>query len=206
MGANAYPIIRDLLARAPFSGAVVEIGAAPRGGSTAFFAEVCAAHGVSFWSIDIDPKVVAAVRAEHGELVHAVCDAGERFLTEALRPPGPVIGPSPPIGFLYLDNFDWLWAPELLADPAYFYHAQIRRYRELGLELSNLHSQVAHLRQALAFVPHAAARAWVLFDDTWVEADGTYRGKGGAAVPALIAAGFMPRFLAAREAVLLGRE
>jgi hypothetical protein len=93
-----------------------------------------------------------------------------------------------PIKFLYLDNFDWDWHPD---NSETFVRDQQERYTELGLQMTNVNSQAAHLQQMIYALPHMAKNCLVVCDDTWYNKWwGHYSGKSGAVVPFLLANGF----------------
>ena len=56
--------------------------------------------------------------------------------------------------------------------------------------MNNINSQLAHLRQSMKLLPKLEDSCAILFDDTWRYWDGCYDGKGGVAVPFLLAHGF----------------
>jgi hypothetical protein len=196
MGAKAYRIIETL--RPHLAGNVVEIGAEGGEGSTRFLADFCHQTGLPFYSVDFEQG--AFERAKNIPHVRAVMMRGETFLEEMLLRKGG------PICFAYLDNFDWVWNMQELNDPQSFYHSLIHTYRHYGLNMNNLNSQITHLRQAMLLEKLAASSSYVLLDDTWAQPDGTFCGKGGAAVPYLMACGFQPRPAdISGPAILLGR-
>jgi hypothetical protein len=69
---------------------------------------------------------------------------------------------------------------------------QIQEYREkYNVEMTNLMSQSAHVHQAVLIESRTAENSIVCIDDTWFDQGwDTYQGKGGAAVPYLIARGY----------------
>jgi hypothetical protein len=183
MGANAHMVIEQCLEGTDLAGlSVVEIGSRHQDkgpGSTNQFHDYCARRGAEFWTVDSDPVVASGCRAV---TPNAVCARGEDFLATF---------PGKPIVFAYLDNFDWTYAgvervPKVIR--------QAEHYRTVHMiERTNTNSQAAHLAQARALVPLLHTTAFVLFDDTWVTADGGHDGKGGTAVPFLLENGFRTR-------------
>lgn len=67
---------------------------------------------------------------------------------------------------------------------------QIARYQEFGLVMNNANSQQAHLDQAKLIAEVAADRCVIHFDDTRTWDAKTFDGKGGTAVPWLLAQGW----------------
>ena len=173
MGARAYTILERYIERLT-NGVAVEIGTERQEGSTTFLASLCEAHGLQFFSVDVDPGEHELARRRLGE--RAVCAKGEDFL--------PTLDTN--VCFAYLDNFDWMWEPHAEAE----YENYIARYKTFGLEMNNLNSQRSHLAQAVAVCGKRAAHCLIIIDDTWRRADGTFDGKGGAAVPYLLNTGF----------------
>ena len=113
-----------------------------------------------------------------------------------------------PIGFLYLDNFDWDHHPDQTEQ---FVLDQQKRYAELGFTMNNVNCQAAHLMQMTLALPHMAKKCIVACDDTpfnkwW----GVFTGKCGAVVPFLLGNGFKVLHLDLNEngentGVILGR-
>jgi hypothetical protein len=158
----------------------IEIGTEHVGrgsGSTRFFHSYCAKRNMTFYTVDVDKKVT-----EYGKTVtpNAINAKGEDFL--ANFPQGNNVA------FVYLDNFDWTFAgnesiPKVIR--------QAEHYRnELGFERTNASSQVAHLKQAQELHIRMHQPGFILFDDTWINSDGTCDGKGGLAIPFLVKNGF----------------
>ena len=108
---------------------------------------------------------------------------GESFLADIF----PSIGGN--IRFAYLDNYDWDWG---IAEGDYRseYAAISDEYRLRGVEINNAESQAVHLAQSILINSFTADGCGVLFDDTWALPDGAYSGKGGSAVPWLLANGW----------------
>jgi hypothetical protein len=162
------------------TGKFVEIGTSRNGddGSTATIAEWAKRYKKRLWTIDIDPDNCEFVK--NLGLDNAVVRncSGEEFL----------IGNLDPISFLYLDNFDWDWHPDRTEQ---FVLDQQKRYRDFGLEMNNLNSQRAHLKQAEYALPNLEEQCLVVLDDTWYNKWwGHFSGKGGAVVPFLLNHGF----------------
>jgi len=195
MGAAKFTLIDECLAN--ITGvSVIEIGTEHQGrgeGSTRYLDAFCKARGIDFYTCDLDPVVVTWGKTL---TTNAVCAKGEDFLT---------LFTGKPIAFAYLDNFDWC-SPGVENVPKVL--AQAARYRDVhGIERTNVNSQLAHLKQAQALLPKLHTTAFVLFDDTHPGADGTYEGKGGTAIPFLLANGLrlLEQGDAAHPYVLVGR-
>jgi hypothetical protein len=166
-----------------YMGQFVEIGTSRNGddGSTPTIAAWAAEHGKTLWTIDMDPVNCEFVRGLNIANVEIVNDRGEEWLS---RFPGHMTT----ISVLYLDNFDWDWHPE---QTEAFVAEQQQRYLELGVEMTNVNSQVAHISQMVTAMPVMAKQSIVICDDTWYNKDwGHYSGKSGAVVPYLIGQGY----------------
>ena len=69
---------------------------------------------------------------------------------------------------------------------------QIKEYRDkYNVEMTNVYSQAAHVHQAVLIETKTADNSIICIDDTWFHSTwDTYQGKGGAAVPYLLAKGY----------------
>jgi len=165
------------------SGQWLEIGSSRRGddGSTRVISEWATARDRYLDTVDVDPKVCAAVQLLDLPRVSVMNQTGEQYLQN-------FVSSNSVISFLYLDNFDWDWHPENSED---FVLEQQVRYRELGLTMNNINSQRAHLEQMMLAMPNMAEQSIVVLDDTWYNKWwGHYSGKGGAVVPYLLNNGY----------------
>ena len=165
------------------SGEFVEIGTSRNGddGSTRTLAEWAGRLGTHLTTVDMDPVNCKFVQNLHIPNCTVLNETGEDYLYQRIYT-------SRPINFLYLDNFDWDWHPDRTPD---FILEQQKRYAPLGLTMTNVNSQAAHLRQMEIALGHMAERCLVVCDDTWFNKWwGHYSGKSGAVVPYLIAHGF----------------
>jgi hypothetical protein len=161
----------------------VEIGTSRNGddGSTKAIADWAARFGQQLYTIDIDYENINFVTRQGIPNIKTYLGSGEQFFQTWPDHYGP-------ISFLYLDNFDWDWHPDK-TEP--FVLEQQTRYRELGLEMTNVNSQRAHLDQMIAALPHMADQSVVVLDDTWYNKWwGHYSGKSGAVVPLLLSNGY----------------
>ena len=156
----------------------------------------------TFYAVDIDPQQIErATTVVFGNQVPAhvrlETNDGEKFLNEF----------GQPVSLVYLDNFDWNywigveepWVLDIMA-----------KYRnKFDTEMTNLNSQISHLRQTMALLPLLAPRSIVICDDTWlVPEQGIFSGKCSAAIPLLIGAGFLFLEMSGFEqgsGVILGR-
>jgi hypothetical protein len=92
-----------------------------------------------------------------------------------------------PFSVVYLDGFDWI--PAGAEEEGWIDEARAR-YELLGLTLSNRACQEEHLAEAQQVVRRATARCRIILDDTWRGPRG-WDGKGGLAVPFLLAEGYL---------------
>ena len=159
-------------------GSLVEIGASRPGDdqSTQYLHELAQQLGIDFITCDINFQ---RVRELNDQGIPAVCDKGEGFLAVY----------EPKIAIVYLDNFDWNWHPMATED---WTLVQIEEYRdEYNIEMTNVYSQAAHVHQAVLVEAKTTENSIICIDDTWFHSTwDTYQGKGGAAVPYLLAKGY----------------
>lgn len=178
MGASMYKVI-EMLEFEP-NECVVEIGSEHGEGSTAFLSEFCLGRNIPFFSVDVDPVVFVQIVRIPGVLPFNM--TGEHFLEYTFSYFGQKIK------FAYLDNFDWIWSSWPKDHPLILEETVI--YNNIDMVLSNENSQKAHLTQAMLIDKFAADRCVIVLDDTWLKTDGTFDGKGGTAVPWLLANGY----------------
>jgi hypothetical protein len=152
------------------------------GGSTVIIAGWAQCRNQILHTIDVDPEQIQLVEQFNIPNIQTYCETGEEWLCKK------IYNPLHPIGFLYLDNFDWDWHPEQSED---FVVEQQRRYQSFGLEMNNVNSQRAHLTQAILAVHHMAPASLIVCDDTWYNKWwGHYSGKSGSAIPFLLNHGY----------------
>jgi hypothetical protein len=159
-------------------GSLVEIGASRPGDdqSTQYLYDLSKQLGIDFVTCDINFQ---RVRDLNDQVIPAICDKGEDFLSVY----------EPKISIVYLDNFDWNWHPMATED---WTLDQIKEYRDkYDVEMTNVYSQAAHVHQAVLVEAKTADNSIICIDDTWFHSTwDTYQGKGGAAVPYLLAKGY----------------
>jgi hypothetical protein len=164
-------------------GQFVEIGTSRNGddGSTRTIAAWAARFDKQLWTVDMDIDNCNFVTEQDIPNLEVVCQTGEEYLKHFSKH-------IAYISVLYLDNFDWDWHPDRTED---FVVEQQRRYKDLGLDMNNVNSQRAHLRQAELALPAMGDKCLVICDDTWYNKYwGHYSGKSGAVVPYLMNHGF----------------
>lgn len=194
MGAKAYALLATNNFHLKSGSTILEIGSERGEGSTLWLFNFAKEAGLNFVTVDLDEGSYNNAREIVGS--SAFLMSGEDFLdgTNLLSP----------VSFAYLDNFDWIW--EQWKDAEWILNA-VRHYASRNLVLNNLNSQLAHLRQSMKLLPKLDDTCAILFDDTWQRWDDTYDGKGGAAVPFLLAHGFQDISPDKdRKYVLLGRN
>jgi hypothetical protein len=145
-------------------------------GSTEKLAIFTAFLGMSFVTIDMDPKntkqAAVALRYLNPD-AKAVTARGENFLNAE----------EGALDFVYLDAFDYNHGK----------HSQHRqdRYRELlQTDINDEACWKMHEACAQAIKAKMRVGGIVVIDDTWTDADGIYLGKGKLAVPLLLDSGF----------------
>lgn len=155
----------------------VEIGSDRGEGSTQVLAQMAQDNGSRLITVDILPHARDRLQ-RHLPDVEFVVESGSAWAS---------VYQGPPIAFLYLDNFDYIWD---IADTGHIpTRRQMQLYADMGLVMTNQHCQIEHMRQMLALYPHLAADAVVAFDDTYCMND-CWIGKCGPAVVFLLAQGF----------------
>jgi 2-polyprenyl-3-methyl-5-hydroxy-6-metoxy-1,4-benzoquinol methylase len=182
-----FSIVLDYIHEIEVVGDILEIGADRGDGSTFIFASIAAHMGRQLYSVDIDKDIIERNHTRFERMpfklpVGFYTQAGEEFLAEHKDLKFSVV---------LLDNFDWQWNP---SQPEDFIQAQVDRYKsEFAIDMSNLNSQITHLKQAILLEHMLTDQAVVLCDDTyWDEQHATYTGKCGAAIPFLMTLGFVP--------------
>jgi hypothetical protein len=159
-------------------GSLVEIGASRPGDdqSTQYLHDLAKSIGADFITCDIN---VQRIQELNDQGIPAVCNKGEDFLPTY----------EPKVSIAYLDNFDWNWHPMATED---WTLVQIQEYRkQYNIEMTNFMSQSAHVHQAVILETKTTTNSIIAMDDTWFDTGwDTYQGKGGAAVPYLIARGY----------------
>jgi hypothetical protein len=182
-----FSIILDYIHEIELTGNILEIGADRGDGSTFIFASIAAHTGCQLYSVDIDQIVIERNHDRFAKMpfklpVSFYTQPGEDFLKEHndLK-----------FSIVLLDNFDWQWNPR---KPEDFIQAQVEHYKsEFNVEMSNLNSQITHLRQAVLLTNMLTEQAVILCDDTyWDNEHATYTGKCGAVIPYLMTIGFVP--------------
>jgi hypothetical protein len=188
------------------TGAWVEIGVDRGEGSTKFFADLAKAKGIKFYGVDADENQITRARTvlsaqgqavlgpdgqfqlaqgplpDHIELIYA---RGEDFLEKFAQD-----NPGKKFSLVYLDNFDWdYWVG---GQEESFVPAQKQHYREyMGVEMTNINSQKAHLLQAMRLMPLMTEKSIIVCDDTWYHPnEGVFIGKCSAVIPYLLLNGY----------------
>jgi hypothetical protein len=165
------------------TGEFVEIGTSRGGddGSTSTISAWAAQNNEQVITVDVDPVNCEFVKNLAIPNCTVINTTGEEYFRHR------IFGMRK-IKLLYLDNFDWDWHPEKSED---FVREQMERYTELGMEMTNINSQSAHLTQMILALPHMSDSCLVVCDDTWYNKWwGHYSGKSGAVVPFLLSHGF----------------
>jgi len=174
------------------NGDFLEIGVDRGEGSTRFFADIAKERGVKFVGVDASPEQIefAGDRCKHEdgsmlEHVELVSAKGEDYLSQ-LRDSGS----DRKFSMVYLDNFDWDYWLDVPPEP--FVAGAKQYYRDtMGIEMTNLNSQLTHMIQAVRLLPFLTPNCLVVCDDTWFEPkEGIFIGKCSAVLPYLIVNGF----------------
>ena len=176
MGAGAF---RRFEAYVEFiKGDIVEIGSERGEGSTRYLADMAMRNNLTFYSIDFEKEAYERAKKIIGD--NAFQMLGEDFLDR-------YEGSKDKIGFAYLDNFDFEY-PHLVGSD--LIKNQKALYNKYEIELNNENSKAVHLLQTKKVVKYADDICIILFDDTYINEQGIYDGKGGTAVPYLLKEGW----------------
>jgi hypothetical protein len=135
--------------------------------------------------MDADQIARAAKNLQDKTNIHLVTNKGEQFLQDFSKQ-----HPDTKISLAYLDNFDWdYWLGQ--QEEAFVAGVKKNYQAKLGIEMTNINSQLTHLLQACYLVPLLTANSVVICDDTWVmPQEGIFSGKCSAAIPYLMLHGF----------------
>jgi hypothetical protein len=127
-------------------------------------------------------EVVVGDLPDHIKLVNA---KGEDFLASFSND-----NPDKKISLAYLDNFDWdYW---LGREEEAFVAGVKQNYQDkMGVDMSNINSQLTHLLQAYRLLPLMTENSVIICDDTWaMPEEGIFSGKCSAAIPFIMLHGF----------------
>lgn len=159
----------------------VEIGSERGGGSTYYLSNLANQTGNNFITIDIDPVYL-------NPSINSATMSGEDWVNNQL----PAL-PTPKIGLIFLDNFDWISRPTEVrggtAGPEIY--SAIEEYQKKHLKLNNVNSALTHLKQVKGMLPYMHDKCVIMFSDTWFNYTlDTFEGKGAGAVYLLMTEGF----------------
>lgn len=174
MGAGKFTVINSL--ELDNDGVVLEIGSERGEGSTQYIYDFCKQNDLVFFTIDFEDDAFSRAKNICGECAYQ--KKGEDFLNSFEWKQM-----DKNITFAYLDNFDWMWNPNITDDS---YTRQISLYSSYDLEMNNGNSQLAHLDQAKLVDTFSSETCYILFDDTFVNSNGDFDGKGGLAISYLL--------------------
>lgn len=179
MGAQAYKIIEKY--QQYLQGDIIEIGSERGEGSTSFFHQFATKQQLHFYSVDMEAASYNNAHRIIGECAYHM--RGEDFLQQHYG------NKNAKITFAYLDNFDFIYP---YIEGSAMVAKQIKTYEKNGLTMNNDNSKQAHLTQANIIMQHYAAKfCYLLFDDTYINDDNAFDGKGGLAVPMLLRHGWI---------------
>ena len=185
-----YKKVEDYLDRID-NGCWIEVGVDRGEGSTRWLADLAGKRGVDFHGVDMDPDQIARATENlsmDGKLpahVTLACDRGENYIQQ-LSSNDPDLRAS----LVYLDNFDWdYW---LGGQEEAFVAGVKQNYRDkMGIEMTNVQSQVTHLLQAIYLMNMMSDNSIIVCDDTWYHPnEGVFIGKCSAVIPYLFLNGY----------------
>lgn len=168
----------------------VEIGSDRYEGSTNHLACLAEKYNTLLHTIDVNNE--AQTRVKHTNVVWHV-DTGSNWTKN--------YNLINKISVLYLDNFDWVWNPNVIDS---YQLKQIEDYKSRGIEMTNENSQAEHLAQAINLTPFFTDNVVIAIDDTY-RVNSTFTGKGGTVVPYLLDIGFTI-FKTHDYGIILGRK
>lgn len=177
--------ITEYLDSLSITGDILEIGSERGNNSTEILAEIAHQHGVTLYSVDIDPDLIRKntehFRKNYPHLpIKFVNSTGEEFLRNNRHLA---------ISMALLDNFDWTWFPN--KNESYAIDQSRDYLSKYGLVMNNLNSQATHISQAISLMPLLTNNCMIICDDTFrVYPQETYSGKCGAVVPYLLSQRF----------------
>ncbi len=144
--------------------------------STEKLAIFTAMTDMRFITVDMDPRNTESARATLpylNPLSQAINQKGEDYL----------LAHTGPIDVVYLDAFDF--------DHGMHSEERVESYRmNLGTTITDAECWRMHLRCAEILAARLEPGGLVAFDDTWIDTDEKYAGKGKLAVPYLLEAGY----------------
>lgn len=181
MGMN-FELIHKYSDKINITDDLLEIGSDRGEGSTGVLASIAVSNNKILHSVDMNAKIISRNSNKYKEQpVIFYNTKGEDFLDQHSHLKFSIV---------LLDNFDWNWAP-LEATEDYILE-QMKEYETIyNLTMTNINSQQAHLVQALKLTNMLAKQCVVVCDDTFINRQGTYDGKCGAAIPYLLTLGFV---------------
>jgi hypothetical protein len=178
-----YKHINEYITTADPNQQIVEIGSDRYEGSSAYLAELAVTLNTKFVSVDFDTEALQRARrsipAEHRSRCTFVC-------AEAVDWTANYDSSTADIVVLYLDNFDWNWQA---AKPSAMILEQQKLYQDKGLVMDNWSCQLSHLQQCINLLPCMSEQSVIAIDDTYLY-NGTYTGKGAAAMAYLTCHGY----------------
>lgn len=164
---------------------ILEIGMNRGEGSTDFFIDYAQRRGVRFVGVDMMiNREMQAVTDNPPEHCDFYITTGEDYLQIAKLT-------DRKFSIVYLDNYDWnYWGASengLIRNQRKIYE----KHHPESEPFDNVHSQMAHLNQAIGLTDMLTPNSVVICDDTWFDqTNQIYLGKCGAAIPYLISIGF----------------
>lgn len=176
MGACAYNLIDNF--KEDLNGSVVEIGTERGEGSTKYLSTWSLQNNNKFYTVDFD-KSRPIFSEKH---INQFYTTGESFFEN-------IFPTNEKICFAYLDGFDWIWG-NIIDSPPDWINDQIQSYKEHGLEMNNINSQLSCLNLTINVHKYAADKCIILMDDTFLTHEQIYSGKGGAACIWLLSQGW----------------
>jgi hypothetical protein len=156
---------------------IVEIGSENGEGSSVWLYEWAKKHKIDFYSVDVEHRLRERT---YPHINWVVAEARSKWCKNILP------GLNKTIKVLYLDNFDWIWDSNNIAQ---YCQTQIDNYAARGVVMNNQNCQEEHRLQLEYCLPYLDKQSVVIMDDTFYN-NGTWDGKCATVVTVLLENGF----------------
>jgi hypothetical protein len=178
MGTKPYTKLVDFDLDCESENIVVEIGSENGEGSSLWLHAWAKQHRMDFYSIDVEHR---KRETDYPYMNWVVTTSGSDWCKNTLP------GLDKKIKVLYLDNFDWIWDEDNLAD---YIKQQIQQYAQRGVVMNNRNCQEEHRLQVQYCLPYLDKQSVVIMDDTFYN-NGIWNGKCATAIELLMQNGYV---------------
>lgn len=178
MGSKPYTKLEQINLHIDPDNIVVEIGSENGEGSSVWLYDWATKRNIEFYSVDVEHRMREKT---YPEINWIVTSSGSDWCKNSL----PDLNKK--IKVLYLDNFDWIWDPNIIHP---YIQEQINRYSTRGVTMNNTNCQEEHRLQLEYCLPYLDKQSVVIMDDTFYN-NNSWNGKCATAIPLLLKAGFI---------------